>query len=87
MPWSVAVGGAGARPDEVEGLAIIVVKQGGEDRCWQARVVELDRKIRTAFLRDFAPARAEFCIADEHAVRWAVFGCRGFGNDSDVLGL
>ena len=54
MLWSVAVR-AGARPDEIEGLAIFIGEQAGEDRRVEAGIVELDRKIVAAFLAGLIP--------------------------------
>ena len=49
--WLLAVGAAGARPDQVVALAVFVVEEVGEDRGGEAGVVELDREIIAAFVR------------------------------------
>jgi hypothetical protein len=84
--WSVAVRGAGARPDQIERLAIITLEQAGEDRGVEAGIIELDRKIVAVFLADLEPGCSDFCRSDEYPVRRGVFVfARFFGNDGDVL--
>ena len=47
---------AGAGPDELETLLAFHLDQGGVDRSREARVVELDREVVTAFVETFCQA-------------------------------
>ena len=86
VPRSIAVRGAGARPDQVEGLAVFVGEQAGEDRGGEAGIVELDREIVAAFLGGLLPAGADLGLGNEHSVRRGVFVLARFlGDDGDVL--
>src|SRR3954447_21025851 len=66
--WLVAVLLAAARPDEVEGFAVL--DKVGVDRSGEARIVELDREIIAAIDCGFRPGGSDLGAADEDAVAW-----------------
>lgn len=82
---SVAVGAAGARPDQVEALAVFVIEEVGKDGSGETGIVELDREILAAFVGGLGPGGADFRAADENPVRRRIFVVAGFGDDPDVL--
>src|SRR6267154_709873 len=85
---SVAVGPAAARPDQVEGLAALVIEEVGVDRRGEARIVELDREIIAALVGALRPGGADLCAADKDPVAWSVVaGPAGLRNDADAFGL
>src|SRR5262249_37585585 len=84
--YSVAVLLAAARPDEVEGLA--VVDEVGVDRSGEARIVQLDREVVAALAGALRPGAPDLGAADIDPMAGGVFaGPVGLGDDADALGL
>src|SRR6202011_5192222 len=79
---------AAARPDQGVALAIRIIEQVGEDRCGEARIVELEGEIVPALVRLLRPGGPDLGAPDEHPVAGsAVVGPIGLGHDADTLGL
>ena len=57
---SVAAWPAAPRPDQVEGLAVLVGEQVGVDGGGEARIVELDREVVAALAGALGPSRTDF---------------------------
>ena len=64
---------AAARPDELGGLAVVIVEQVGVDGCHEARIVELEAEIATGVGLRCGPGRTEFDLADENPVAGSRF--------------
>jgi hypothetical protein len=60
---------AGELPDEGIAIAALDRDQRGEDRCWEARVIEIDREIFAARARGLLPGSAEFDVLRRTAKR------------------
>jgi len=85
---SVARAAVRPRPDEAEGLTILVFDQIGVERSVKARIVELDPEIVATLIGLLGPSGSDFDAADKDAVAGSVFAAgAGVGNDADVLGL
>ena len=83
---SVAILLAAARPDEVEGLAVL--DKVGVDRSGEARIVQLDREIVAALVGALRPGGPDLGAADKDPMaRGVVVGPVGLGDDADALGL
>src|SRR3546814_10620632 len=81
---SVAVAAAGARPDEAEAFAFLVVEEVGVDRSVEARVVQLEAEIIAALVGALGPGGADLGAADEDAVAGSVLaGGAGVGDRSE----
>ena len=59
---SVAVAAAGARPDEAEAFAFLVVEEVGVDRVRKARIVQLQAQIVPPLVRALRPGGADLDI-------------------------
>src|SRR5260221_14788659 len=87
-PALVAARLAAARPDEGEGLAVLVVEEIGVDRRVEAGIVELDREIVAALVGALRPGGPDLGAADIDPVAGGVVvGPVGLGDDADTLGL
>src|SRR5216683_4457586 len=87
-PALVAARLAAARPDEGEGLAVLVVEEVGEDRRVEARIIELDREILAALTGALRPGGPDLGAADiDPMAGGVVVGPVGLGNDADTLRL
>src|SRR5438445_11808537 len=85
---SVAVAAAGARPDEAEAFAFLVVEEVGVDRSVEARVVQLETEIGAALVGGLGPGGADLGSADKDAVAWGVLAdLAALGDAADGLGL
>src|SRR5277367_6408547 len=85
---SVAVAFGGARPDQGEALAVLVVEEVGEDRRVEARIVELEREIIAAFVGALRPGGPDLGPAHVDPVAGGVVvGPVGLRDDADALGL
>src|SRR5277367_1255475 len=85
---SVAVAFGGARPDQGEALAVLVVEEVGENRRVEARIVELEREIIAAFVGALRPGGPDLGPADVDPVAGGVVvGPVGLRDDADALGL
>src|SRR6185312_16049278 len=85
---SVAVALAGARPDEGEALAVLVVEEVGEDRRVKRRIVELEREIIAALVGALRPSGPDLGPAHIDPVAGSVVvGAVGLGHDAHAFGL
>src|SRR5260370_41405087 len=75
-------------PDQGVALAIRIIEQVGEDRCGEARVVELEGEVGPALVRLLRPGGPDLGATDEDPVAGSVVVSPiGLGNDADTLGL
>lgn len=59
---SVAVPTVGTRPDQTEALALFIGEEVGEDRCGEARIVELEAKIIAALVGALGPGSPDLGV-------------------------
>jgi hypothetical protein len=66
---------AGTGPDELEAFLAFHLDQGGVDRSWEARVVQLDGEVvAIRVLGGLLPGRAQLHSAGEDAEVWTLLG-------------
>src|SRR6185437_16054107 len=79
---------AATRPDQGVALAIRIIEQVGEDRCGEARVVELEGEVGPALVRLLRPGGPDLGTTDEDPMAGGiVVGPIGLGDDAHALGL